>query len=99
MSGRRTFRLCQKIVLTHPHMFRLDSVSKSYDGQRVIDGVNLAIATGDTTALIGPSGSGKSTLCGLFTGLVKPDEGVVYFRDRDIRLGSIRELSQHIGYV
>jgi osmoprotectant transport system ATP-binding protein len=80
-------------------MFRLDSVFKSYGGERVLDGVSLAIPAGNTTALIGPSGSGKSTLCGLLTGLVKPDAGVVYFRDQDISRGSIRELRQRIGYV
>ena len=80
-------------------MFRLDSVFKSYGGERVLDGVNLTIPTGEVTALIGPNGSGKSTLCGLITGLVKPDAGVVYFRDQDIRRGSIRELRRHIGYV
>ena len=80
-------------------MFRLDSVSKSYGCERVLDGVNLTITAGDTTALIGPSGSGKSTLCGLLTRLVKPDAGVVYFRDRDISRGSILELRRRIGYV
>jgi osmoprotectant transport system ATP-binding protein len=80
-------------------MFRLDSVIKSYGSQRVLDGVSLTIATGETTALIGPSGSGKSTLCGLLTGLVKPDAGVVYFHDQDISSGSIRQLRRRIGYV
>jgi osmoprotectant transport system ATP-binding protein len=80
-------------------MFRLDSVSKSYGGEKAINGVSLAIEPGDTTVLIGPSGSGKSTLFGLFTGLLKPDEGIVYYRDQDISRGSIRELRQRIGYV
>jgi osmoprotectant transport system ATP-binding protein len=80
-------------------MFRLDSVSKSYGGERAIDGVSLAIQPGDTTVLIGPSGSGKSTIFGLLTGLMKPDAGTVYFRDRDISRGSITELRQRIGYV
>jgi osmoprotectant transport system ATP-binding protein len=80
-------------------MFRLDSVFKSYGRERAIDGVSLAIEPGDTTALIGPSGSGKSTLFGLFTGLLKPDAGSVYFRGQDISRGSMTELRQRIGYV
>src|SRR4051812_7232347 len=80
-------------------MFRLDSISKAYGGERAIDGVSLDITQGDTTVLVGPSGSGKSTLFGLLTGLIQPDAGVVYFGGRDIREGSIRELRQRIGYV
>jgi osmoprotectant transport system ATP-binding protein len=80
-------------------MFRLDSVFKSYGGERALDGVSLTITPGETTALIGPSGGGKSTLFGLLTGLIKPDAGVVYFRDQDISRGSIREVRQCIGYV
>ena len=80
-------------------MFRLDSVSKSYGGERALDGISLTIPSGDTTALIGPSGCGKSTLFALLTGLMKPDKGVVYFRDQDISHGSIRQLRQRIGYV
>jgi osmoprotectant transport system ATP-binding protein len=80
-------------------MFRLDSVFKSYGSERALDGVSLTIAPGDTTAIMGPSGCGKSTLFGLLTGLMKPDAGIVYFRDQDISHGSIRELRQRIGYV
>jgi osmoprotectant transport system ATP-binding protein len=80
-------------------MFRLESVFKSYGDERALDGVSLTIAPGDTTALIGPSGSGKSTLFGLLTGLIKPDAGIVYFRDQEISRGSIREVRQRIGYV
>jgi osmoprotectant transport system ATP-binding protein len=80
-------------------MFRLESVSKSYGGERALDDLSLSIPTGDTTVLIGPSGCGKSTLFGLLTGLMKPDAGVVYFHDQDINRGSIGELRKRIGYV
>src|SRR5271166_4378561 len=86
-------------VAAEPVMFRVDSVFKSYGGEQALDGVSLTIAPGDTTALIGPSGSGKSTLFALLTGLMKPDAGIVYFGDQDIRRGSIYELRQRIGYV
>src|ERR1700722_8224664 len=80
-------------------MFRLDSVVKSYAGEGALDGISLTIAPGNTTALIGPSGSGKSTLFGLLTGLMKPDTGIIYFRDQDISRQSMREFRQRIGYV
>jgi osmoprotectant transport system ATP-binding protein len=80
-------------------IFRLDSVVKSYAGERALDGISLTVAPGNTTAVIGPSGSGKSTLFGLLTGLMKPDAGTVYFADQDISRGSMSELRQRIGYV
>jgi osmoprotectant transport system ATP-binding protein len=80
-------------------IFRLDSVVKSYAGERALDGISLTVTPGNTTAVIGPSGSGKSTLFGLLTGLMKPDAGTVYFADQDISRGSMSELRQRICYV
>ncbi len=80
-------------------MFRLDSVSKSYGNEHALCEVSLDIKQGDTTVLLGPSGCGKSTVFELLTGLLKPDAGTVYFREKDIECGSIRELRQRIGYV
>lgn len=43
-------------------MIRLSAIEKSFSGQPVLKGIDLTIAEGSVTALIGPSGSGKSTL-------------------------------------
>lgn len=43
-------------------MIRLSGIRKSFGENTVLDGVDLNIAEGRVTALIGPSGSGKSTL-------------------------------------
>jgi osmoprotectant transport system ATP-binding protein len=80
-------------------MYRLDSVSKSYGGFRVIDQVTLAVPPGQTTVLIGPSGSGKSTLFRLMTGLAKPDAGAVFFADRQLDDTCIAAVRKRIGYV
>src|ERR1700753_923588 len=80
-------------------MFRLDLLSQSFQDERAVESIILTITPGDTTVLIGPSGSGKSTLFGLFTGLLKPDAGIVYFCERDVSRGSLQELRQRIGYV
>jgi predicted ABC-type transport system involved in lysophospholipase L1 biosynthesis ATPase subunit len=63
-------------------------VSKSYreagSEARVLHGVALALARGETTSLVGRSGSGKSTLIALLAGLLLPDAGTLCFDGRDM---------------
>ncbi len=62
-------------------VLRIDGLVKSYDGPegavRVLDGVALALAAGETLALTGESGSGKSTLLALVAGLDAADSGTI----------------------
>ena len=46
--------------------------------------VSFQIYPGDFISIMGPSGSGKSTLIRIIAGLVKPDEGVVLYRNKVI---------------
>ncbi|MGO1950878.1 MAG: amino acid ABC transporter ATP-binding protein [Mycobacteriaceae bacterium] len=59
-------------------------VSKSYDGQTVLDDIVLRIAPGEVIALIGPSGSGKSTLLRTINHLEPVDSGTVTVDDEYI---------------
>ena len=69
-------------------MIRLSGVTKSFGSQLVLDGVDLEIATGRITAVIGPSGEGKSVLLKQMIGLLRPDAGSVLVDGEDItRLG------------
>ncbi len=56
-------------------MIRLEGVQKSFGRLRVLDGVDLDVARGRVTAIVGPNGSGKTTLLKSILGLVKPDAG------------------------
>ncbi|OGQ05420.1 MAG: ABC transporter ATP-binding protein [Deltaproteobacteria bacterium RIFCSPLOWO2_01_44_7] len=50
---------------------------KSFNGQKVLQGVNLQIPKGKITVIIGPSGCGKTVLLRHVIGLMKPDRGRV----------------------
>ena len=59
-------------------------IGKSFGGTRVLDGVTLSIAPGETVGLFGPNGSGKTTLANVLSGLLLPDEGAIAFEGRDV---------------
>ena len=59
-------------------MIELRRITKRFGPGATVGPVDLAIARGETVALIGPSGSGKSTLLRILLGLLEPDEGEVW---------------------
>ncbi|MES2919586.1 MAG: peptidase domain-containing ABC transporter [Pseudomonadota bacterium] len=72
-----------------------------YSGQQpfLYEGLNLALAPGQLTVLMGPSGSGKSTLAKLLQGFYLPTSGAVLLDGRDIRHFSSNELRAQLGVV
>lgn len=54
------------------------NVKYSYDGEKVFDGVNISVETGERVVFLGPNGSGKTTLLKILSGLYEPDEGKIY---------------------
>jgi phospholipid/cholesterol/gamma-HCH transport system ATP-binding protein len=56
----------------------------SFDGRRVLDGINLEIARGETMVLLGGSGSGKSTLLRQIIGLGRPESGKILVNGVDL---------------
>ena len=88
-------------------MLELESIEKSYhDGEselQVLAGVDLAVAAGDSVALLGASGSGKSTLLQIAAGLEAPDRGEVRVAGRALQTLGERELSllrrRRLGFV
>jgi phosphonate transport system ATP-binding protein len=65
---------------------------KSFDGPRILNGLDFAVAPGQSTALIGANGSGKSTLLKCLIRLIEPSEGRIEMLGRDVRALAPREL-------
>ncbi|MFQ6804789.1 MAG: ABC transporter ATP-binding protein [Lachnospiraceae bacterium] len=83
---------------------RFDQVSVSYrsvkgEPRRIFDRLNLTLYRGEKIALIGSNGAGKSTLMKMMTGLLKPSEGTVTLKDRNIRDTRPEELSRYVSLV
>lgn len=79
---------------------RFENVEKSYeDGKKIIDDLNLKINYGEFVTLIGKSGSGKTTMLKLINGLINPNSGQIFIKDKEINEWDIIELRRSIGYV
>ena len=62
----------------------LSHISKSFDGEMVLDDLNLYIRENEFLTLLGPSGCGKTTTLRIMGGFEKPDQGKVIFDGQDI---------------
>jgi len=65
-------------------MIEIIDLYKSFNGQVVLDGINLTIPKGDITVVIGKSGVGKSVLLKHLVGLLHPDRGQVLVDGEDL---------------
>ncbi len=55
----------------------INSISKSFDGKKVLDNISFEVHPGEILTLLGPSGCGKTTLLNIISGIVAPDAGSV----------------------
>ncbi len=68
-------------------MITLSGVHKSFGPNRVLRGVDLTIAKGESRVIIGGSGTGKSVLLKSVLGLVTPDQGTITLDGQDVTKG------------
>ena len=65
-------------------MLKVSALYKNFGGVQAIRDLNFELNQGELLGLIGPNGSGKTTAVNLITGFVKPTEGEIIYRGRNI---------------
>lgn len=68
-------------------MIELREVQKHFGANRVLQGVNLTVASGSSMVIIGGSGTGKSVLLKCILGLVRHDSGAITLDGQDVTAG------------
>ena len=72
------------MIEEQPRLINLENISKSYDGVKVLNNINLYIRKKEFVTLLGPSGCGKTTTLRIIGGFETPDNGKVVFDDVDV---------------
>ncbi len=83
-------------------MIAIKGVSKRFESQQVLAGIDLSIQTGENLVVLGLSGVGKSVLLKLIIGLLQPDEGTIEIDGREItkmKYGQLAELRKRFGML
>ncbi|HHU17383.1 MAG: ABC transporter ATP-binding protein [Anaerovoracaceae bacterium] len=73
---------------------KVENLSCSYNGELVLNQLNMSVKDREFVSILGPSGCGKSTLLNILAGVLAPDEGSVY-----VDGVKINGLSPHFAYM
>lgn len=69
---------------TDEPLLRTDGLVKAFKKRTVVRGVSIELRAGEIVGLLGPNGAGKTTTFSMVVGLLRPDQGHIYFLGRDV---------------
>jgi ATP-binding cassette subfamily B protein len=64
-----------------------------------VKNISFEAKAGETIAFVGPSGSGKTTLVKMLVGLYTPEDGTIFYNDKNAKDIDLTELRQQLGFV
>jgi phospholipid/cholesterol/gamma-HCH transport system ATP-binding protein len=76
------------------HVVELRNVNMRFNGKQVLDDVSLVVEPQERLVIIGQSGAGKTTILRLILGILKPEEGSIFFKQHEVSRISDHELEQ-----
>lgn len=80
-------------------MITVESVSKSFDGRRVVGDISFQAKDREILVLLGPSGCGKTTTLKMINRLIEPESGCISINGKDIRDQKAETVRMGIGFV
>lgn len=83
-----------------PPLLCTNKLVKIYGGRAVVNGVDINVRQGEIVGLLGPNGAGKTTTFYMIVGLVRPNSGRVFFREKDVSGMPMYQRARHgMGYL
>lgn len=65
-------------------LLKAEQLSKHYGGVKAVDDLNITIEVGKIIGLIGPNGAGKSTVFNLLSGAIRPTNGAIFIKKKNV---------------
>ena len=78
-------------------LLEISNITKTYQNQKLLDGISFSVEKDETVCLLGPSGGGKSTILRIIAGLETAESGQVIWQGRDI--SALPPYERHFGLM
>lgn len=79
-------------------MIQTVDLTKSFNGTKAVDSLNLKVEEGDIYGFLGPNGAGKTTTIMMILGLIPPTQGKIYLLGQELKPNQV-EPKRRIGVV